>query len=136
MPLALSVVTPEGQAFEGKVDSVVLPGALGRFGVLPGHEVFLSALENGEMSIEADGKRTHAALSRGFAEVHEDAVTVMVGRCEFAHEIDQDRARIAADRARAQLEKLRGHEGDHAEYQKQREKYARAVARVSVGKKK
>lgn len=133
MPLELTVVTPEGRAYADAVAAVVLPGALGAFGVLPGHEVFMSALQAGEMQIRTPGGETlRAALSRGFAEIHGDAVTVMAGACEFAHEIDRDSAKLAAERAKAQLEQMRGTAEGEGLYQEYQEAYSRALARVAV----
>lgn len=133
MPITLSVVTPEGQAFHGEVEAVVLPGSEGEFGVLPGHEAFLTALRVGPMTIrKAGGEELHAAVSQGFAEVHGDQASVMVGSCEFAHEIDRSRAEIARDRALAQLERLRGTAEGEALYQQHQEAYLRAVARVAI----
>ncbi len=132
MPFDLTVVTPEGQAFHGAVESVVLPGTEGDFGVLTGHEVFLTGLRIGEMRVAQDGRDLWAAVSRGFAEVHEDRVTVMVGTCEFAHEIDLGRAEVARERSRNQLEEMRATaEGEEA-YQVYQDAYSRAIARISV----
>jgi F-type H+-transporting ATPase subunit epsilon len=133
MPLSLSVVTPEGQAFQGEAASVVLPGSEGEFGLLPGHEPFLTALKIGPMTIKkSSGEELHAAVSKGFAEVHDDQVSVMVGSCEFAHEIDRSRAEIAAERAKQQLEAMRGTEEGEAAYQEYQDAYSRAISRVSV----
>jgi|SRR4029453_12800080 F-type H+-transporting ATPase subunit epsilon len=133
MPISLSVVTPEGQAFQGEVDSVVLPGSEGEFGVLPGHEAFLTALKIGPMTIrKSGGEELHAAVSQGFAEVHDDHVSVMVGTCEFAHEIDRTRAEIARDRALQQLEAMRGTAEGEAVYQQYQDAYSRAIARVAI----
>jgi F-type H+-transporting ATPase subunit epsilon len=133
MPIALSVVTPEGQAFHGEAEAVVLPGSEGEFGVLPGHVAFLSPLRIGPMTIKKPGgEELHAALSQGFAEVHDDQVSVMVGTCEFAHEIDRTRAEVARDRAHTQLEQLRGTADGEALYQQYQAAYSRAVARVAI----
>ena len=132
MAIDLTVVTPEGQAYDEAVESVVLPGDEGEFGVLAGHEVFMSALQAGEMTIETGTETLHAVVSKGFAEVHEDAVTVMVGTCEFAHEIDLDRAKVAAERAKAQLEEMRGTDEGEELYQEYQEMYSKAVARVTA----
>jgi len=132
MPIELTVVTPEGQAYDASVESVVLPGVEGAFGVLSGHEVFMTALQTGEMSIETGSETLFAAVSKGFAEVHEDAVTVMVGTCEFAHEIDLDRAKVAAERAKAQLDEMRDTAEGEALYAEYQEAYSKAVARVSA----
>lgn len=133
MPISLSVVTPEGQAFHGEAEAVVLPGSEGEFGVLPGHEPFLTALRIGPMTIrKAGGEELHAAVSQGFAEVHDDQVSVMVGTCEFAHEIDRSRAEIAAERALKQLEEMRGTADGEAAYRQYQDAYSRAIARVSI----
>ena len=133
MALALSVVTPEGQAFHGEAEAVVLPGSEGEFGILPGHEPFLTALRIGPMTIrKAGGEELHAAVSQGFAEVHGDQVSVMVGTCEFAHEIDRTRAEVARDRAHRQLEELRATAEGEAAYQQYQDAYSRAIARISI----
>ncbi len=133
MPIALTVVTPEGQAFHGEADAVVLPGSEGEFGVLPGHEPFLSALRIGAMTIQKPGgEELHAAVSQGFAEVHDDQVSVMVGTCDFAHEIDRSRAEIARERAQRQLEELRGTPEGEAQFQQYQDAYSRAVARIAI----
>ena len=133
MPIALTVVTPEGQAFHGETEAVVLPGSEGEFGVLPGHEAFLTALQIGPMTIRKPGGETlHAAVSQGFAEVHDDQLSVMVGTCEFAHEIDRTRAEIARDRAQKQLQEMRDTTDGEALYRQYQDAYSRAIARVSV----
>ena len=133
MPVTLSVVTPEGQAFQGEAESVVLPGSEGEFGVLPGHEPFLAVLRIGTMTIcKESGEELHAAVSQGFAEVHDDQVSVMVGTCEFAHDIDRSRAEIAAERARQQLEALRDTPEGEALHQQYQDAYSRALSRVAI----
>jgi F-type H+-transporting ATPase subunit epsilon len=136
MSISLSVVTPEGEAFQGEADAVVLPGAEGEFGVLPGHEPFLTALRIGTVTIrQSGGEELTAAVSQGFAEVHEDGLSVMVGSCEFAHDIDRSRAEVAAERAKQQLEQMRGTEEGEAAYQEYQDAYSRAVARVAASEK-
>ena len=132
MSLELTIVTPEGQAYSGQVEYVVLPGAEGEFGVLDGHEPFLSALKSGPLELSANGAKRHAAVSRGYAEIHGDEVTVMVGTCEWADEIDLERAERARQRALKALEESRSTADGEAEYQELKEAYARAVARVAV----
>jgi F-type H+-transporting ATPase subunit epsilon len=78
VPFELRIVTPQGSAFAGEVDSVVLPGSEGEFGVLPRHERFLSLLQPGEVVIRRGGETLRARVSDGFAEVRGEAVTVLV----------------------------------------------------------
>ena len=135
MTIELNVVTPEGQAFKGSVRSVVLPGTEGDFGVLEGHEVFLTGLRIGEMQVEkSDGGEVYAALSRGFAEVRQRSVTVMVGTCEFAHEIDVDRAELARERAQRQLSAYRATVEGAETYEEYQDAYSRALTRLAVFK--
>ena len=132
MSFHLTVVTPEGEAFDKDVDSVVLPGTEGEFGVLTGHEPFMTGLQAGTVQIAAGPETLYAAVGRGFAEVHEDTVSVLVGSCEFAHEIDRSRAEIARDRALAQLEEMRGSAEGEAAYRELQDAYSRAIARVAA----
>jgi len=106
MPLDLTIVTPSGPAYRGGVDSVVLPGSEGDFGVLPGHERFLSALRVGEVQIKTGGQTQYAAASDGFAEVSGDHVTVLVDSCELSGDIDTARAELARQRAEQGLAAL------------------------------
>jgi F-type H+-transporting ATPase subunit epsilon len=130
--LELTIVTPEGQAYQGPVDYVVLPGTEGEFGVLDGHEPFLSALQSGALELSAGGQQRHAAVSRGYAEIHGDAVTVMVGSCEWADEIDVERAERARARALKALEESRHTAEGAADYEALQESYSRAIARIAV----
>jgi F-type H+-transporting ATPase subunit epsilon len=132
MAFELVVVTPEGQAFRDKVESVVLPGTEGYFGVLDGHEPFLTGLQIGVMEIGQGDTTLHAALSTGFADVTADAVTVMVGTCEFAHEIDVERATTARERAQRQLEEMRQTEAGQDVYDEYQEAFSRAITRIAV----
>jgi F-type H+-transporting ATPase subunit epsilon len=132
MSFHLTVVTPEGEAFDKQVESVVLPGSEGEFGVLSGHEPFMTGLRAGAMQISAGAETSYAAVGRGFAEVHENNVSVLVGSCEFAHEIDRSRAEVARDRALAQLREMRASAEGEAAYQELQDAYSRAVARIAV----
>jgi len=78
VPFELTIVTPQGQAFAGPVDTVVLPGSEGEFAVLPNHERLLATLKPGEVTIKRGGETVRATISDGFAEVRGDAVTVLV----------------------------------------------------------
>jgi F-type H+-transporting ATPase subunit epsilon len=133
MPLTLSIVTPEGTRFEGPVERVVVPGTEGDFGVLPGHERFLSPVRIGELEIEStSGGRMWAAVSDGFAEVNADKVVLMVDSCEFAPDIDAARAERAKARAERELERLKAAEREEASYRLQEAALQRAIVRIQV----
>jgi F-type H+-transporting ATPase subunit epsilon len=86
--LELVIVTPEGQAFEGTVDQVVLPGSEGDFGVLERHERFLAPLKQGAVEIKTGKGSEWAAISHGFADVSGEKVVVLADYCALAQDID------------------------------------------------
>ncbi len=103
MPFELVIVTPHREAYRDRVDSVVLPGAEGEFGVLESHERFLSPLRLGRAEIRKGAQTEFAAIDSGFARVEGRSVSVLVEACELAGEIDVAAARAAEERAREGL---------------------------------
>ena len=103
--LTLEIVTPERSIAHGEVDEVVVPGAEGSFGVLPGHTPLLSTLTVGEIEYRRGDERSYVAVSFGFAEVLPDRVTILAQIAEASDEIDVTRAEAAVKRARERLER-------------------------------
>lgn len=112
MPIELNIVTPEGQAFAGSVDQVVLPGAEGRFGVLEGHERFLAPLQIGSVEIISGSGSQWAAVADGFAEVNGAQVTVLVDECQLAADVDSASVAERRREHEAELTQLTGSEDD------------------------
>lgn len=135
MPFELSIVTPQGEVYHGPVESVVLPGSEGDFGVLPEHERFLSPLRIGALEIRTAAEELNAAIAEGFAEVGGGRVVVLVESCELADEIDVARAELDRDRAREGLEAL-DRDGDAERYAHYEAALAHAHARIQVSQKK
>jgi len=103
MPFELVIVTPRSEAFRGPVDSVVLPGSEGDFGVLEHHERFLTPLRQGEVEIRTGAGSRWAAIASGFARVEGQSVSVLVEDCRLAEEIDVAAEQAAADAAEQAL---------------------------------
>jgi F-type H+-transporting ATPase subunit epsilon len=134
--LELVVVTPAGEAWRGPVDGVVLPGTEGEFGVLPGHERFLSPLRIGEVEIRTPKGTVWAAISGGFADVGGDQVTVLADSCEVATDIDVARAEHAKQRAEQGLASLDATtESDRDRYREFAAALERARTRLAVAQK-
>ena len=106
MPFQLTIVTPQGPAYEGPVESVVLPGTEGDFGVLLSHERLLAPLRIGEVEIRTADDLVYASIAEGFAEVNGEQVVVLADSCESAHNVDVARAELARDRAEQDLAAL------------------------------
>ncbi|MCC6641797.1 MAG: ATP synthase F1 subunit epsilon [Deltaproteobacteria bacterium] len=134
MPFELSIVTPEGTAFQDRVSSVVLPGTEGQFGVLPGHVRFLTPLAIGEAVIQTTQGSRYAALSDGFAEVRQDHVVVMVETCEFGSSIDVARAERAKARAEAAIAASRQSTHDENLFRIEEAALRRALNRIAAAK--
>ena len=75
--IRLEIVTPESAVLNEEVDEVVAPGALGQFGVLPGHTTLLAELGTGPLTYTKGGQSKSVQVSGGFAEVREDHVTIL-----------------------------------------------------------
>jgi len=132
MALELNIVTPEGEVFEEAVDRVVFPGTEGEFGVLEGHERFLTPLGIGVVEILQGGRTRRAAIAGGFADVGAERVVAMVDTCELAEEIDVSRAEAARARARAELDKLSPSQAEEHSYKMQEAALQRALVRLQA----
>lgn len=131
MPFELLIVTPQGPAYSGRADVVVLPGSEGDFGVLPSHERLLAPLRIGEVEIRSGGEVIYAAIAAGFAEVNGSEVVVMVESCESASEVDVARAELAQSRAAAGLAEL-GEDAHAKRIEEFEATLARARNRISL----
>lgn len=138
MSLQLTIVTPEGTRYEGPVESVVVPGTEGDFGVLPGHERFLAPVRIGELEVRSsnDPSRRWAAVGGGFAEVGAERVVLLVDTCEFAPDIDEARAERARARAEREVAHLRTAHDEAIGFRVEEAALQRAIIRIQVSKKK
>jgi len=101
--LQLQVVSVDRLLVDEPVDEVIIPGAGGYFGVLPGHTPLLASLAVGQLSYRTGQDTLYLAIALGFAEVQPDRVTVLARTGERAREIDVARAEAAKRRAELRL---------------------------------
>jgi len=101
--LHLEIVTPDRAVVAEDVDEIVVPGAEGYLGILPGHTPLLSTLQVGEMWYRVGHDKHYLAIAFGFVEVRPDGVTVLANGAEAAEEIDVTRAQEAKRRAEERL---------------------------------
>jgi len=101
----LELVTPERILFSEEVQAVRAPGVTGSFGVLARHAPMLTELTTGLIKLTlANGFEAFIATSGGFMEVSRKKVIILADSAELSEEIDVDKARASADRARKLLE--------------------------------
>jgi F-type H+-transporting ATPase subunit epsilon len=101
--LTLEIVTPDRAVVAEQVDEVEIPGALGYFGVLPGHTPLLAMLQVGELWYRKGHDVVYVSIAFGFAEVLPDRVTILAQLAERADQIDIARAEAAKRRAEERM---------------------------------
>jgi F-type H+-transporting ATPase subunit epsilon len=102
----VSVVTPEGPAFEGEAEMIVVPGAAGDIGVLARHAPLIATLRAGSTRVylERDGEMREYATGPGFFQVQFDRAIALVDDAVLASEVDDARAREQLETAQRELE--------------------------------
>ena len=109
--LRLVIVTPEGKTFDGDVEQVVMPGVEGQLGILPGHVPLLTAIQPGELDLEACTRGDEISVGGGFAEVTGERVTILTDMAVKPEDIDEHAVEKALESAKkALLEKKAGPE--------------------------
>jgi F-type H+-transporting ATPase subunit epsilon len=105
----LSLVTPEGAAFEGEAEMVIVPGAAGEIGVLARHAPLVATLKAGSTRVYSsvdEDRVVEFATGPGFFKVEQDRALALVDDAVDAREIDDERARRQLDAAREELERV------------------------------
>ena len=105
----LSLVTPEGPAFEGEAEMVIVPGASGEIGVLARHAPLVATLKAGSTRVYDsvdDDQVVEFATGPGFFKVELDRAIALVDDAVDAREIDDERARGQLEQAKAELERV------------------------------
>jgi F-type H+-transporting ATPase subunit epsilon len=121
----LSVVTPEGTAFEGEAQMLIVPGAAGEIGVLARHAPLVAMLKAGEIRVRARGEWQSFAAGPGYFKVQQDRAIVLVDDAVRAEEIDVEQARREVEEARTLLERAdAGEEGIDRWHAEQRLRHA------------
>ena len=102
----VSLVTPEGPAFEGEAEMIVVPGAAGEIGVLARHAPLVATLKAGSTRIHTREEVREYATGPGFFKVELDRAIALVDDAVRAIEIDDACARAQLEEAKAELERV------------------------------
>ncbi len=130
---SVSVVTPEGAAFEGDAEMVIVPGAAGEIGVLARHAPLVALLKAGSTRVHTgDGQIQEFATGPGFFQVLEDRAIALVDDAVTADKIDAAAAQRQLDEAQAELERVEGGDSTADRWQlEQRIRHAENMLKVS-----
>lgn len=125
----LKIIASDRIFYEGRCRKLVIPAADGEKGILPNHEnmVIAVVIGNGRMEVE-EGKWVDIAFGRGFAEVVNNRVTLLVDTAERPEEIDIRHAEEQKERAEEQLRQKQSIQ----EYYHTQASLARAMNRLKV----
>ena len=131
----IAVVTPEGDAFRGEAEMLVVPGAAGDIGVLARHAPLVATLRAGSTRIYVDRSADQVlefATGPGFFKVELDKAIALVDDAVDVKEVDDDRARAQLEVAQAELARIEAGESTADRWQlEQRVKHAENQLTVS-----
>jgi F-type H+-transporting ATPase subunit epsilon len=104
----VSIVTPDGPAFEGEAEMLIVPGQDGEIGVLARHAPLIATLKAGSIRVHLRMNEDvrQFATGPGFFKVEQDRAIALVDDAVIAREIDEERARHQLEEAQAELERV------------------------------
>jgi F-type H+-transporting ATPase subunit epsilon len=130
---SVSVVTPEGAAFDGEAEMLIVPGAAGEIGVLARHAPLVALLKAGSTRVHTgDGQVQEFATGPGFFQVLEDRAIALVDAAVTADKIDVAAAQRQLEEAQAELARVESGDSTADRWQlEQRIRHAENMLRVS-----
>ena len=103
----VALVTPDGPAYDGDAEMIIVPGAVGEIGVLARHAPLVATLKAGSTRIHVSPNEVlEFATGPGFFKVELDRALALVDDAVNVKEIDDERARTQLETAKAELEKV------------------------------
>jgi F-type H+-transporting ATPase subunit epsilon len=104
---SVSVVTPDGPAYEGDAQMIIVPGAAGEIGVLARHAPLIATLKAGSTRVHvSETEILEFATGPGFFQVLQDRAIALVDDAVEAVKIDAARAQEQLEAAQADLEAI------------------------------
>ena len=99
----LKIVTPDGLAFDGMAEELIVRTTTGDLGILAGHLPCVAPLGMGRATVITEGKRRYAACIGGMVSVLDGHGSLVSTTFEWAEDIDVERALASERRAREVL---------------------------------
>lgn len=128
---SVSLVTPDGAAFEGEAEMIVVPGAAGEIGVLARHAPLIATLKAGSTRVHTGDEVLEYATGPGFFQVLQDRAIALVDDAVRAADVDDARAREQLEAARAELDAIERGESSADRWQVE-QRLAHAENQLSV----
>ncbi|MBQ3491608.1 MAG: ATP synthase F1 subunit epsilon [Oscillospiraceae bacterium] len=100
---SLTIVTPDGLAFDGQAQELIVRTTTGDLGILAGHVNCVAPLGMGLATIVVDGQKRYGACIGGMVSVLNGQVKLVPTTFEWSEQIDTARAALSENRARTVL---------------------------------
>jgi F-type H+-transporting ATPase subunit epsilon len=101
----LDIIAPDRILRSERVEMVVIPGAEGDFGVLPGHAPLISALRPGLLNIHSGTEiKEQFFVSGGFAEVSNNSCIILADRATPLSEIKRNEVVSRIENIKSELQ--------------------------------
>ena len=128
-PFTVYILAADEPFYEGPCESLSVPTTTGMYGVLAHHTNVIMAIVPGTLHYRCPGQEEQlAAVSAGLMKVENGEVLILVDSAERPEEIDANRAKRAADRAKEELLQKKSIQ----EYRMAQSNLARALSRLQV----
>jgi len=115
----VSLVTPDGSAFDGEAEMLIVPGADGEIGVLARHAPLVALLKAGStrVHVRRNQEVREFATGPGFFKVEQDRALALVDHAVDVDEIDAALAQEQLEAAQAELARIEAGESDADRWQ-------------------
>ena len=123
----LNVLAAEKPFYDGECVSLIVPTNDGQYGIMANHNNMIAAIVPGVLKFtKTDGTLIVAAVSEGLVKVENNSVLILVDTIELPEEIDENRAKRAAEQAKEAILQKKSIQ----DYYSAQAKMARALGRL------
>ena len=137
--MLFELTTPERVLERDEIESVTATTPQGEITVLPGHIPLVTPLTPGALRVKKNGQISEVVVHGGFLEVRpgtsgDTRVIILADAAERIEEIDEERARLAKERAEKALHEYR--DADEVKFTEASAAFERAIARLRLARRK
>lgn len=101
----LKLYSSGGLEFEGRVESVYLPSAVGEIGFLPQHCDYVGVLDVGVLRYTVQGKESRFVVTGGLCKFSSDTLTVLADQVDAPNSVSSDELQKTRASLSSQIEK-------------------------------
>ncbi|WP_412989968.1 F0F1 ATP synthase subunit epsilon [Pediococcus siamensis] len=134
--LTVSIVTPDGQVYDGTSTMLVVKTRDGQLGIMPNHVPIIASLAIDEVRIQHEDSGANedaVAVNGGFVEFSNNTATIVADTAENESDIDVARAENARKRAQETIRKAQ-EAHDNSTLRRAQISLRRAINRINVAK--